>query len=73
MSVALAKTPTMARPTVPADRDTTEEFDSMYDEPSPPAAQMARPTAPTDPDTTAEGAPAAGLLSNRRVLHDAME
>ena len=27
MSVALAKTPTMARPTVPADPDTTQEFD----------------------------------------------
>ena len=83
MSVALAKTPTMARPTVPADRDTTQEFDSIYDEPSPPAAQMsvalaktptmARPTAPADPDTIAEGAPAAGLSSNRRALHDAME
>ena len=50
--------------TAPADPDTTQEFDSIYDEPSPPAAQlsvalaktptMARPTAPADPHTTQE-------------------
>ena len=57
LSVALAKTPTMARPTAAADPDTTQEFD-----PSPLARMVA-----------AESAPAASLLSNRRSLQGAME